>query len=625
MSPSIRWRGRNSASAPLPKRCSSVTSTASLDSLSSSSGGCLGKQRQQHYDVDGNELIDSIGTSISFWDFLQFDSANLQSTSWRNRQMLTLIKSVPSTPVQYIPHFGVDVCFLPERFHYTTMELEPYRKIGDPEMDVVLQYLSMNKNNTNDNNDEVCGCGAFDDVIAYASRQYHKNSEADCPVAQFYKHYYEQTPSWVDYEQLQRGIDVFLAYLPVAGCALFYRSLVGGFSIPQIVEVLRASRYLVPSHFASSTSMGHEMAFQSVKAMQRDRKLAEERLFDTGGFLACCFAPQESTDTVHAPPAASLRPGGPGWEAALRVRVLHAKVRRLLQSKKTGSNGQSTSRWDIDINGTPINQEDMAATLLAFSVNVLVGIEIISGQPLCESEQRDYLALWRYLGWLLGVDTPESTSQVDQPTTSSNASESERLPPIDPCGPRKQTNLNVKCDSNLDLHNDSILHSYATLESMILHLLHPNQSSRELVAHLLNLRSSYMFRSEVCRKLLSEPLSDELGIPQASFQWKGWRLKSFSNIVGHIGLKFVVYFFLLFLRVYTLLTMKYSWFRRRATVRHGCLEKKFLLLWEKSHKQRVTEAASDNRKSTTQSSSPSSSGKKSYCPFSMIMDPNTDK
>ena len=65
----------------------------------------------------------------------------------------------------------------------------------------------------------------------------------------------------------------------MAGCALFYRSLVGGFSIPQIVEVLRASRYLVPSHFASSTSMGHEMAFQSVKAMQRDRKLAEERLF----------------------------------------------------------------------------------------------------------------------------------------------------------------------------------------------------------------------------------------------------------------------------------------------------------------------------------------------------------
>jgi hypothetical protein len=514
-----------------------------------------------------------------------------------------------------IPHFGIDVCFLPGQFHYTTMELEPYRRIGDPEMDALLQYLSMNKTNNSDE-DEICGCGAFDDVIAYASRQYQNNCEDDCPVVRFYKHYYEYPPPWVDCEQLQRGVDVFLAYLPVAGCALFYRSLVGGFSIPPIVEVLRASRYLVPSHMTSSTATGHENSVRSVKAMKHDRKLAEERLFDTGGFLACCFAPQESTDTVHAPPAASLRPGGSGWEAALRVRVLHAKVRRsLLKSKK---------RWDIDKNGIPINQEDMAATLLAFSVNVLVGIEIISGQPLCESEQRDYLALWRYLGWLLGVDTPESISQNGRPIRSSNSSESERLPPVDPCGPRKQTISDVQCASNLDLgsaghNNDSILHSYATLESMILHLLHPNQSSRELVAHLLNLRSSYVFRSEVCRKLLSEPLSDELGIPKSCMQWKGWRLESLSNIIVHIGLKFVVYSFLLLLRAYTLLTMKCSWFRRRAIVRHGHLEKKFLLLWEKSHKQRVTTAASGSRKSTI----PSSAGNKSYCPFSMIMDPNS--
>ena len=47
----------------------------------------------------------------------------------------------------------------------------------------------------------------------------------------------------------------------------------------------------------------------------------------------------------------------------------------------------------------------MGATLLAFSYNVLVGIELIGGTPLSQQQQEDYLALWRYIGWLLGVDS----------------------------------------------------------------------------------------------------------------------------------------------------------------------------------------------------------------------------
>lgn len=47
----------------------------------------------------------------------------------------------------------------------------------------------------------------------------------------------------------------------------------------------------------------------------------------------------------------------------------------------------------------------MGATLLAFSYNVLVGIELIAGAPLPQQQQEDYLALWRYVGWLLGVES----------------------------------------------------------------------------------------------------------------------------------------------------------------------------------------------------------------------------
>ena len=61
---------------------------------------------------------------------------------------------------------------------------------------------------------------------------------------------------------------------------------------------------------------------------------------------------------------------------------------------------------------------------------VLIGIELVSGSPLPPNEQEDYMALWRYIGWVLGVETRGE---------------------IDPCR--------------------SVPHAKASLESIIMHLL----------------------------------------------------------------------------------------------------------------------------------------------------------
>ena len=605
---------RRSSTNVVPRRCSSAVSldTTISPPLSSSS------------DDKDDEALNDVGTidskGFSLWNILNFDSLNLQSTSWRNKHMLAAatMKNVDESTISYVPHYGVDVCFIPQLFHYTAIELKPYRLVGDPEMDELLQYLSQKK-------DVGCGCGAFDDVISYAAKEYQNKSgsntqQSSSPAVQFYKHYYENIPDWVDFDQIQRGINVFLAYLPVAGCSLFYRSLVGGFSIPEIVQVLIATRYLVPS--SQVVSSGGD---NTQKSIDRDRKRSFERLLDTGGFVASCFAPPPSTDIETDRDvllsASSLRPGGKGWDAALRVRVLHAKVRRsLLQSTKTSRDaGQTMPSWDTEKNGIPINQEDMAATLLAFSTNVLLGIEIIAGKPLPEQEQRDYLALWRYIGWLLGVDTVEREQYVH--ISSSNASKDSNLIPIDPCGPRKLVSTACHDHENdiVDSSNDSIIHSYATLESMILHLLHPEESSCNLVAHLLNLRRFFLFRSETCRKFLGHPLSDKLGIPMSTIQWKGWRKReSLTNVVNHIGVKFFLYLFLLILRCYTLLTMAFPSIRKRAIIWHGVLQTKFLLEWQKMNcKRMATKASALKRKSNVEQTNNSS-----YCPFSMIMPPD---
>jgi hypothetical protein len=225
--------------------------------------------------------------------------------------------------------------------------------------------------------------------------------------------------------------------------------------------------------------------------------------------LLCTPCPPPSSSPggtpAPAPAAASLRPGRRGWEAALRVRILHAKVRRSLLLR--GRSGAENDAWNVDKNGVPINQEDMAATLLVFSVNVLLGIEISAGRLLDAHNQRG-----RYLGWLLGVDTPEGCGGYGGSSNPPGGVDADgccrrhrRLVPIDPCGPRRLGGVdrpdNDENDDDVDRpDNDPVIHSYATLKSMVLHLLHPDATSRYLVNHLLGLgRSSVVFRSEVCR------------------------------------------------------------------------------------------------------------------------------
>lgn len=282
--PSIRRRGGSappSSTSATPRRCSSTVSLELVDSLP--------------FDDEDAEIDASQARGEGFPPrLIGFDPLNLRSSMRRRERMLASVEAKESDngelmSMSCISPLGEDVCFIPQKYHYTVMELEPYRLVGDPEMDSLLQYLSRSK-------DASCGGGAFDDVISYAAKEYEQGCTQLSPPLQLYKHYYEHVPEWVDYDQIQRGIDVFLAYLPSAGCSLFYRSLVGGFSIPKIQQVLIATRYLVPSHIVASGSDLPES--RTSVNRDRDRERSIERLADTGGFLACCFAPSSSTDSV---------------------------------------------------------------------------------------------------------------------------------------------------------------------------------------------------------------------------------------------------------------------------------------------------------------------------------------
>lgn len=92
-------------------------------------------------------------------------------------------------------------------------------------------------------------------------------------------------------------------------------------------------------------------------------------------------------------------PGGlsrfnPGFITTIRVRMVHALIRRQLQSRP---------QWQSEKWGIPINQMDMLATYLAFGPVTLSGSRLF-GVPVGKKEAAAVLHLWRYIGWLSGLD-----------------------------------------------------------------------------------------------------------------------------------------------------------------------------------------------------------------------------
>ena len=92
-----------------------------------------------------------------------------------------------------------------------------------------------------------------------------------------------------------------------------------------------------------------------------------------------------------------MRPGGlgavgSGIRTAQKVRLMHAAV-RLLIAQYPG--------WKPEFD-LPINQEDMAGTLLSFSSITLEGLERL-GYALSTDEIEGYLHAWKVVGHILGI------------------------------------------------------------------------------------------------------------------------------------------------------------------------------------------------------------------------------
>jgi hypothetical protein len=115
---------------------------------------------------------------------------------------------------------------------------------------------------------------------------------------------------------------------------------------------------------------------------------------------------------------------GKGITTALKVRLMHAAIRYLLLHGQgsVASSGDPPRTytypiWDSSL-GLPINQEDMAGTLMSFSFLVLDGLRKL-GIDVSSTEELAFLRAWRVVGTILGVNSkviPETMEEASELT-----------------------------------------------------------------------------------------------------------------------------------------------------------------------------------------------------------------
>ncbi|PKZ63750.1 DUF2236 domain-containing protein [Gordonia terrae] len=167
----------------------------------------------------------------------------------------------------------------------------------------------------------------------------------------------ENTPDWVDPDLCDRGAAVYRRFGQNANDVLLQLSLIGGYRFGGPADLLVATGGLT----------GNTVI----------RRLGETQ-----------------TWAIAVGEPGGMARDGEGWRLTVHVRLMHALV-----NERYEHNG----RWDIDQWGLPINQSDLAATLNLFSGALMMGVRAL-GVPVSRDDSRALMHLWKYVGWLIGVD-----------------------------------------------------------------------------------------------------------------------------------------------------------------------------------------------------------------------------
>jgi hypothetical protein len=165
----------------------------------------------------------------------------------------------------------------------------------------------------------------------------------------------EREPDWVDHDLVELGAKTFRRYGPTV------------FSLAGATTLLGYTESSVAKPLALTGAYIGESA--------RTRHMETARFW------------------IDISEPGALRHGGRGRASAIRVRAMHAAVRRRVTGHR---------EWDVAAWGVPISQSEALLTLIAGSLAPGLGLRLM-GYRTSIAEIEAMMHFWRYIGHLMGV------------------------------------------------------------------------------------------------------------------------------------------------------------------------------------------------------------------------------
>lgn len=252
---------------------------------------------------------------------------------------------------RYAYHHAPAPAPAPHLGRWTSDVLDPMRQVVDPPADEVVHAIYGADHG---------GAGDIAKINALLATILDNDDPIPPGLPAEAQAFFEQTsalPDWAEPAKIARAQQIFADFGVFVTFGLFCSSL------PQ----------------AYCAAHGAQVLTKTGAMLERVR----QRIFETAQFLF---------DVLDE---GSLAPGGRGIRTAQRVRLMHAAVRCLIRHR-VGSD------WDAAKLGEPINQEDLAGTLMTFSVVTYEAAKRL-GVSLTEQDGDAWVHHWTVVGHLMGI------------------------------------------------------------------------------------------------------------------------------------------------------------------------------------------------------------------------------